>query len=451
MFRINLYIYTLLYFFLLLSYLPTLAFQAFCRKKRTAVLDRIRPGVNRTEEVGGTVRIWVHAVSVGEVNASRELINRLSDRGYEVCLSTTTVTGQQVAKASLGKKVATFYFPLDFKIICGSFIRRINPDLVILMETEIWPNFIESAHRMKIPVAFMNGRISDHSYRNYLRVSSLIRPVFSRIRLMCMQSEIDAARIREIGAPEDIIRVTGSMKFDYSLVVPEEKRLLNIEVGKLLGCEEGSRIWVCGSTKPDEEEQLATVYSNLKKDFPELSIVVAPRHPHRGGEVADIFRAKGFRVIRRSSMAEGPEGNLKRFDALVLDTVGELACIYQIADVVFMGGSLVPTGGQNVIEPAFFGKPVLFGPSMFNFREIAEIFTGKYAALQINSPEELGEKIGALLADEEERSIIGGNARRVLEENKGSVERNLEIIGTILGKKTAGFRAHCGKSPDSSL
>ena len=438
MFRINLYIYSLLYFFLLLTYLPALVFQALFRKKKTAVFDRIRPGINHCGGVGRKGRIWIHSVSVGEVNASLALINRLNQEGYQVYLSTTTVTGQQVARSSIREKASLLYFPLDFQIISRSFIRHVNPDIIILMETEIWPNFIESAARLGVPVVFMNGRISDHSYRNYLRISRLIRPVFRRISMMCMQSEIDAGRIRKIGAPDEIVRVTGSMKFDYSLEVPEDKLRLNELIGTLLGKKEGSPVWVCGSTKPNEEEQLLSVFTRVKEEFPDLSIIVAPRHPHRGGEVADIFMKKGFSVIRRSLMDEYPSGKKERFEVLVLDTVGELACIYQVADLVFMGGSLVPTGGQNVIEPAFFGKPIFFGPSMFNFREIAEIFISRKAAVQIHSPAELEKQIRSLLADENERSAIGKNARQVLEENRGAVERNLEIIGTILGNGKTG-------------
>ncbi|MFH1965533.1 MAG: 3-deoxy-D-manno-octulosonic acid transferase [Acidobacteriota bacterium] len=376
-------------------------------------------------------KIWIHAVSVGEVNAALDLIRRLVSNNYRVFLSTTTVTGQQVARSAAGTSVTLLYFPFDFKLVCRAFLRKINPDVIALMETEIWPNFLEVAMRERIPVIFINGRISDNSFKNYLRISSLIKPLFNRITFMCMQSDTDAARIREIGAPEKILRVTGNMKFDYSLEIPAEKRRLQNQVGSLLLPGRGSQLWICGSTKPNEEELISSIYINLKEEFPGLSLLIAPRHPHRGEEVEEIFRSSGFSTRRRSLIDLNATALNKGCDVLVLDSVGELAYLYEIADLVFMGGSLVPTGGQNVIEPAFFGKPILFGPSMTNFREIAEIFTSRKAAVQVQSLQELEIQVRKLLPDEAERLALGENARQVLENNRGAVERNLEIIKLI--------------------
>lgn len=432
MFRTILLTYSGLYFIFLILYLPVVIFQAVFRRKKTCVLARIKPGPIESKPSSGRKRIWIHAVSVGEVNASLALIRRLVSSGYQVILSTTTVTGQQVARSAVGDSVTLIYFPLDFKIICRAYLRKMRPDLIALMETEIWPNFLESANRERIPVIFINGRISDRSFRNYLRIAPLLSPVFDRISIMCMQSEIDADRIRKIGAPSELLRVTGNMKFDYHLEIPPAKRRLQEQLDDALRRKPGGRIWLCGSTKPNEEELIAGVLVNLKNDFPGLALLIAPRHPHRGEEVEGIFRERGFTAIRRSVMKPGVDYSGLGLDVLVLDTVGELACLYQIPDVVFMGGSLVPTGGQNVIEPAFFGKPILFGPSMTNFREIAEIFKARNAAIQIGTPSELESSLRLLLPDEKKRAELGQNARMVLEDNRGAVDRNISLMEAII-------------------
>ncbi len=432
MFQAILFIYSILYFILLLLYLPAVVFQAVFRKKRTQVLNRVKSYFIIDGSTQYRKKIWIHAVSVGEVNAVLALTRKLASDNYMIFFSTTTVTGHQVARSALGSTVTLLYFPLDFKIICRSYIRKIKPDLVVIMETEIWPNFLETARREKVPVIFINGRISDHSIKNYLRISFMLKPLFKRITFMCMQSDIDADRIKKIGAPEKILRVTGNMKFDYSLKISKEKHRLLDRLLSMLHHGEKPLIWICGSTKPNEEEIISSIYINLKKEFPGLSLLIAPRHPHRGEEVAGIFRTKGLRTCLRSQIDLNAGDQEKGCDIFVLDTVGELAYVYKIADLVFMGGSLVPTGGQNVIEPAFFGKPILFGPSMTNFREIAEIFTGRNAAVQVKSPQELETQMRRLLQNEAERSALGWNARQVLENNRGAVEENLEVIKSII-------------------
>lgn len=295
MFQAILFIYSILYLIFLVLYLPAVIFQSIFRKKKTQVFNRIKSNllIDKTDHM--RKKIWIHAVSVGEVNAALDLIRRLVSNNYRVFLSTTTVTGQQVARSAAGTSVTLLYFPFDFKLVCRAFLRKINPDVIALMETEIWPNFLEVAMRERIPVIFINGRISDNSFKNYLRISSLIKPLFNRITFMCMQSDTDAARIREIGAPEKILRVTGNMKFDYSLEIPAEKRRLQNQVGSLLLPGRGSQLWICGSTKPNEEELISSIYINLKEEFPGLSLLIAPRHPHRGEEVEEIFRSSGDR------------------------------------------------------------------------------------------------------------------------------------------------------------
>ena len=434
MFQAILFGYSILYLIFLVLYLPRVIFQAVFRNKKTQVFRRIFPAFKAPDPAPGTKSIWIHAVSVGEVNAALPLIKKLTSENYRVSLSTTTLTGQQVARSAVDPSVTLLYFPLDFKIICKTFLKKINPDAVAVMETEIWPNFLETARRSGIPVIFVNGRISDDSFNNYLRIAPLLKPLFKRITLMCMQSVIDAERIRAIGAPENIIRVTGNMKFDYTLKIPDEKRQLQGSIKSILMPGPDSLLWVCGSTKPNEEEILSDIYIFLKSQFPGLSLLIAPRHPHRGEEVAEIFRSKGLKTIQRSKIDTSPKKKSDHVNVLVLDTVGELACIYEIADIVFMGGSLVPTGGQNIIEPAFLGKAILFGPSMSNFRETAEIFKEKKAALQADSPRELEEMLLRLLPNEAARTALGNNARQVLENNRGAVHRNLEAITSLINQ-----------------
>lgn len=430
MFQALLYIYSLLFVLLgLVAYLPFYAFQAVTGKKRSVLFPRFRSpeSVPIRSPAGTSTRIWIHAVSVGEVNAVRPLVKRLLDEGYTALISTTTHTGQKIAQDHFGGQATVFYFPLDLRIICRNFLRQLEPDLVVLTETEIWPNFVVASAELGIPTILVNGRISDRSSVRYCRFRFFFRPLLRKMSHFCMQSKLDKQRVEEIGAPSNRVNWVGNLKFDYHLDLTPKQQQLNSVLKNVLAVQGNELIWLCGSTKPGEEEVLLGIFARLRKHHHSLRMLIAPRHPQRGPEIAGLARDLSQRCLLRSAL-DGAGEESARSDILILDSIGELAHVYGIADLVFMGGSLVPTGGQNVIEAAAFGKPILFGPHMENFREIAKAFTDSYAALQVNSAPELEEKLSDLLNDAHAREWLGRNARKVIRNNQGALDRTLKLL-----------------------
>ncbi|HXK62031.1 MAG TPA: glycosyltransferase N-terminal domain-containing protein, partial [Acidobacteriota bacterium] len=301
---------------------------------------------------------------------------------------------------------------------------------VLVAETEIWPNLLFQAHRDQTPVVLINGRISDRSLARYRRARRLLAPVLGLIDQFCMQSKGDKQRIVDLGAPPDRVRTVGNLKYDYELRPDPEKSQAVERLAAILKPDERSLLWICGSTREQEEEQLAEVFSALKRDFPSLRWLVAPRHTHRAEAITEVLASRGWRPVRRSQLNSSncaPE-------IMVLDTIGELAYLYQLADLVFIGGSLVPWGGHNIIEAANFGKPITFGPYMQNFKEIADTFVQAYAAIQVSSQDELLDRSRDLLQDAAARKWLGNNARRVVRENQGALKRTLEVVRTILNQ-----------------
>ncbi len=430
MFRIFLYIYSLLFVLLgLLVYLPFFAVQSVSGKKRSVLFPRFSLPVKKPS--GAQTRVWLHAVSVGEVNAVRPLVNQLLDEGYTTFVSTTTATGQKIAQEHFGGRATVFYFPIDLRVVCLQFLRRLEPDLLILTETEIWPNFVTAGAELGIPTILVNGRISDRSFGRYKCFRFFFRPLLEQMSHFCMQSKLDKQRVEEIGAPPNRVNWVGNLKFDYHLDLTSEKERLNQVLKEILKVKGDEPIWLCGSTKPGEEEILLGIFVRLRKRHPNLKMLIAPRHPERGLEIAGLAEDLSQRWLLRSRLNGESEASA-RSDILILDSIGELAHVYGIADLVFMGGSLVPTGGQNVIEAAAFGKPILFGPHMENFREIAKTFTDAYAALQVDSAAELESKLSDLIDDSHAREWLGRNARKVIRDNQGALDRTLRLLKRYL-------------------
>lgn len=402
--------------------------------KRTVLLPRLGRSGNLpnlpSQPPGGAV--WIHAVSVGEVNAVRPLVNALASSGAEpIFISTITPTGHRAAQAAFSGLGSVLYFPIDIGFVCERFLDRLRPRLILLAETEIWPNFILAAGERNTPVVVTNGRISDRAFPRYLRMRRLLAPVFAELTHVLARSKEDKERFVALGVPETRVNWVGNLKFDYEPNPQPHHLSLNQTIEALLGkSSEQTKILVCGSTKPPEEEWLLELYGRLRGDHPDLRLVLAPRHPHRGVQIANHASERGWTVVLRSRLADCGGGRPP--DIFVLDTVGELAHVYAVADVVFMGGSLVATGGQNIIEPAAYGKPVLFGPHMENFRDVAAAFLERYAAIQVSSPEELEERLRYLLSDSHAREWLGRNARKVIRENQGALNRSLEILRPYL-------------------
>jgi len=430
MFQVLLKTYSLIYIVLGSVYSGLNLFSA---GHRSVIASRLRlpPPDFFARKTGSGRRIWIHAVSVGEVNAVRPLADSLIRAGYDLLLSTTTKTGQDLAGKIFRGRARVFYFPVDIQILCRKWLRAVDPEVVLLVETEIWPNFITAARRLSIPLVLVNGRISDASFKNYRRFSFFFRPLLAGFIRFCMQSNRDKLRALELGADPARVNWVGNLKYDIEIRPSAEKEAITEKIGRLLKPDSDSMLWLCGSTKPGEEELLLRVYANLLREAGNLSLLIAPRHPERADEICKLAVDFGLTCHKRSALDDSPAA-LQPPRILVLDTIGELAYLYRLADVVFMGGSLVAQGGQNPLEPAAVSRPILFGPHMENFREIAESLVSRYAALQVASPEELGQRILALVKDESARTWLGRNARKVIRENRGAVKQTREIIEEIL-------------------
>ena len=382
----------------------------------SAWLARFRvPAVNPE----GKPSIWVHAVSVGEVIAAATLLPKLREAFPEkrIALSVTTVTGRRIAEEKL-RSAATdvFYCPFDFATLVRRVIGRVKPVALVVIETEIWPTLFREVRRAGGATFVVNGRISDRSYPRYRRIRWFLRTFLAELDCLCMQNTLYAERIRAMGAPEERVRVTGSLKFDASPYLPREGR------GRVLP--ERRRIWIGGSTLDSEEKILLSVFARLRQKSPELLLVLAPRHPNRFEEVVALSERWGFEVARRSE-AGSPSESVEVF---VLDTLGELAGLFAEADYVFVGGSLVDWGGHNIIEPAAEGKPVLFGPHMQNFPDIARSFLEADAAIEVANEEELLGAMEDLVSRPERCRALGENALRVIEENRGATDRTIAAM-----------------------
>lgn len=427
-------VYPLLYSAAALLYLPVYLGRLFSRQGRVPLLERAWRLPAKFDDLppADGHRIWIHAVSVGEVQAVRPLVDRLHSGGDQVLVSTTTETGQRLAETLPPGPAACFYFPLDWQTTCRRYLRALRPDAVALAETEIWPGFIRAAGRLGTPLVLVNGRLSDRSFGRYRRLRPLLRPLLESFSAFCMQSRRDKERILELGAPPERVHLTGNLKYDYQLPDDPEKRLLAERLQALMKPDPGDLLWICGSTREGEEQLLLEAFARLRPDVPQLRLLLAPRHPHRIDQVEAALRRSQIPWLVRSRLdfEDPPPAR----PVLVLDSIGELAHLYGLADMVFIGGSLFPTGGQNLIEAAHFGKPILFGPHMENFREVADAFLDAYAALQVRGHLELVPKLLDLARDPAARKWLGRNARKVVRDNQGAVERTVEILRECAGK-----------------
>ncbi|MCA8921215.1 MAG: 3-deoxy-D-manno-octulosonic acid transferase [Planctomycetes bacterium] len=378
--------------------------------------------------------IWIHGVSVGEIVAAAPLIEALHTHlpDYEVVLSTTTSTGQQVAKKSYpGLRV--IYYPLDFTWAVRRVLDAIRPDLVILVELEIWPNFLSEAYRRKIPVALVNGRISERSFSRYRYVRGWLFDPLGKVGRFCVQTERYADRFRQLGLPADQIYVTGSMKYDQLQLSQADGAEIRREIG--IGASE--TVLIGGSTHPSEERALVEAYRALREATPDLRLVLVPRHTERAAEVARIVREAVGEPVLRSQQLEAREPTLPPGAVLLVDTIGELGRLYSAADVVFVGGSLIPHGGQNMLEPVAFGKPTVFGPHWDNFKEQVERLSAARGVREVKDAAELTQVLGEFLRNPEEARAMGARGRDALLAARGATERTLEVLRTYLRERTA--------------
>jgi 3-deoxy-D-manno-octulosonic-acid transferase len=380
--------------------------------------------------------IWLHAVSVGEVNLCTQLIRALELRlpNIKFVVSTTTTTGMAELRRRLPTHISKIYYPVDRRKFVGRALAVINPEAIVLVEAEIWPNFLWRACDLKVPVFLANARLSDRSLRGYKRFGFLFRPLFASFAGVGCQNEEDAARLREAGCRPEAVRVVGNLKFDAARL--DERRTLDVPaLFRQLGVPPDAPVLVGGSTHDGEEAVLAEIAQRLRARFPKLFLVLVPRHFERGNEVGRQLRERGVKFAYRNLVGADTQLAEGEIDCLVVNTTGELRFFYEHATVVFVGKSLTASGGQNPIEPGALGRAMVFGPNMQNFAGIARDFVAKNGAVQVGGPEALEKAIAGLLADENRRAETGRNAQRVVRENLGAIDRTVEVILEKLGPR----------------
>ncbi len=377
------------------------------------------------ESLAGEKVIWVHAVSVGEMVQAIRLVNALREklREFKFVLTATTATGLEVAQKLKNDEDTALYFPVDFRICVSSFIRGISPQAVVILETEIWPNVIYELSRRKIPVYIVNGRISDKAIDSYRRVRHFLRPVLNRLSGISVQDDLMKARFLDLGADARLVSVTGNMKFDWRPAPQSGEAVENL---KRALKPSDSFLCIAGSTHEGEEEILFEMYSSVRRLFPSFRLLIAPRHPDRIEAIEARALRKGVDVKRVSRIAAS--GVVPEHAVLLLDTMGLLSSLYRLADVVFVGGSLVPSGGHNIVEPAFFERAIIFGPHMQNFREMAEAFKKANAAIEVKDRGELEKALVSLLKDSKTRGALGLAAKSLVLRHQGATERNTQEL-----------------------
>jgi 3-deoxy-D-manno-octulosonic-acid transferase len=395
-------------------------------------LGRLRPGLAGQGEA--LPLVWLHAVSVGEVLAITRLVKELDAAlsGYRVVISTTTRTGQALARERFGAE-RVFYCPLDLPWAVRAYLDRLRPQLLILAETEFWPNLLSGCFRRGIPVAVVNARISDRSWPRYRRMRGLWRPFLSRLSRVLAQSEVDAARLLALGCQQDRLTVSGNLKFDVR--AGNEAAATRL----LKSLAPGLRLLVAGSTLEGEEAALLEAWPQLLAADPQIILVLAPRHPERFSAVAESLNRSGQSWVRRSQWpaqwpASAEEDNpapLRAGQIVLLDTIGELASVYSLAAVALVGGSLVPAGGHNPLEPAQFGVPIVMGPSYVNFRAITDdLIAG--GALRIADKNNLARTLCELLTNRDSARAMGERARQLFEQQAGATARSLAAIRELV-------------------
>jgi 3-deoxy-D-manno-octulosonic-acid transferase len=379
-------------------------------------------------------RCWIQAVSVGEVNVALLFIGALQRKfpDLRIIVTTTTSTGYTLAYERLPQEVELLYFPQDFPWSIRRAYDLIQPDFIVLMESELWPNHIWAGARRGVPLFLVNGRMSPRSERGYKRLGWLSRRVFDKLSLVCAQSQEDADNFVTIGVATDRVHMAGNMKYDVSMPHADAQLVDPVQLLKQIGVSPAQPILIAGSTHPGEEGILLDMFADLRGKFPRLFLVLVPRHVERTREVVDVAKRKQVKFILRSDISPHLEQTAKPYDCLIVNTTGELKWFYKVATVIFVGKSLVGQGGQNIVEAAASGHPVVFGPNMQNFRAIARQFVAEGACIQVRDADGLRRAVQALLEDANRRQVIVAAAHRVIQSNVGSTKRSVELITRAL-------------------
>ncbi len=414
----------LLYALLLLAAAPWIAWRAwFTGRYREGFRAKFFGHAPQRKCAGPCV--WIHAVSVGEVNLVATIIRRLRDErpNTAIFLSTTTKTGYDLACKKYGD-CTIFYAPLDFTWAVSTALDRVRPDLLILAELEIWPNWIAAAHAREIPIAVINGRLSERSFRGYRRLRWLLRPSFARLSVVAAQNEEYAERFLALGAKPAAVHVTGSVKFDGART--DRGNAQTRQLAALAGITPDDIVFLAGSTQEPEEAAAIDTYRSLRNGHPRLRLIIVPRHPERFESVAKLLDQSGLAWQRRSQLSSTSAQPDARI--LLVDTIGELGAWWGAAEIGFVGGSLGSRGGQNMIEPAAYGTAACFGPNTQNFRDVVSLLLDAHGAEVVRDPVEMAEFVRRMLDDPAARETLGQNARRLVERQLGATERTWQRL-----------------------
>jgi 3-deoxy-D-manno-octulosonic-acid transferase len=433
-------LYSFLFTLAFSALLPYFAWQAFFKQKYLSNLGERLGRLPANWQADPRPAIWLHAVSVGETLAAVPLLKALRARfpQHRLIVSTTTATGQAVARSRIAEADGFCYFPFDWRFAVRRALAAIKPQAVILMESELWPNFLAECRAQRIPVLVANGRISDQSFKRSRYVRGLLKPLYRNVTSFLMQSVLDAERAVALGGEPARVSVSGNLKYDIGAKEqPARAAELADELTQIFGLNQTPLI-VAGSTSEGEEELLLTAFTALGQT-PSLEttrLLIAPRHPERFDQVARLFEERRISYARRSACTR--QTRAAQAPVLLLDSMGELAALYQLASVVFVGGSLVPKGGHNILEPALYAKPIIVGPHMENFREISQEFLRRKALVQVSggTEQELIEQLrvifSRLLSNQTCAQQLGQNARQAVEANRGATERTVEAVAALL-------------------
>lgn len=436
-------VYSLLLSLTTIALMPWFASQAIFKRKYLNNLKERLGGLPSALQAGARPVIWLHAVSVGEALTSKTLLDAMKQRfpGHRLIVSTTTATGQAVARSQLSAADGVCYFPFDWKFSVRRALRLIRPQAVVLMESELWFNFLTECRAMNVPVLVANGRISDRSFPRSMKFRFFIRRLYQLVDRFAMQSRIDADRALSLGADPASVQVTGNLKYDVGGMDGGALQQEKAERLDAIFSLSGSRMIVAGSTTEGEEEMVIEAWDRCRARHKaeKVRLLIVPRHPDRFEAVARLLESWGAGFVRRSEVSETSTAAAGEADVVLLDSIGELAAVYRFASLVFVGGSLVPKGGHNILEPALYSKPVIVGPHMQNFRDITLEFLKRDALIQL-PPGETGALIehlesamGEILDDDQLAARLGTNARAAVDANRGATSATVDLIAELIG------------------
>lgn len=369
--------------------------------------------------------VWIHAVSLGEVLTCKNLIKELSIRfpNKIILITTITTTGKIVAQSISKDNILSLYIPFDISFLISHFIKKIKPKFLILIETELWPNLLYYIQKNKIPVLVLNARLSDRSFGKYRLFKWFVKGLVRDIKMFCVQSDIDKDRFLQIGIEDERIKITGNMKFDAIHDLDSEQLLNLTNLKNKISLNQDDFLIVAGSTHDKEEASILDIFIKLKQQFDNLRLLIAPRHLERLNTIEKLIEKRNIKSVRLSKIESNSKNSI-----LLLDTIGQLRLIYSMANLVFVGGSLIPVGGHNILEPAFFGKPIVVGPYMHNFRDITQLFLSNKAMIQIRDLEELETKMKEFISNKDKLVELGKTAKSLILANQGATKTNLALI-----------------------